>query len=56
VLKYEKDIAEFSGQINLKIQEDNQLLRESMQSECNSQLSSLEAEMVKECQSEKSLI
>jgi len=55
-VKYEEDIAEFSGQISLKLQADNDLLRESLKNECDSKLSSLEAKLAKDCSSEKSLI
>jgi len=40
LLKYEKDIAEFNTQIDLKINADNELLREAMNNQCQSEKSS----------------
>jgi len=47
-LKYEKDIAEINTQINLKVSSDNKLLREAMRNECESEKSSLEADLLRE--------
>jgi len=49
LLKYEKDMMDFSGKITLNCQADNDLLKEAMNSQCDSKLSSLEAEMLKQC-------
>ena len=39
ILKYEKDIAEFNSQIDIKINSDNKLLREALRNECKSEKS-----------------
>jgi len=49
LIKYEKDIATLNGEINLKIQEDNTLLRESMEAQCDAKINALEADLIKQC-------